>query len=86
VLQRKDHTKPDTHPVALGNYVIGLGNYVTVNPSQLGNYLIVHTDVPVVAAPADAAGAGLAATTCRCDARLRRSWAADGPAPGAAAC
>jgi hypothetical protein len=46
VLQREDHAKPDTHPVPHGNYVIGLGNYLTVNHSQLGNFLIAHTCRP----------------------------------------
>jgi hypothetical protein len=43
VLQREDHAKPDTHPVPRGNYVIGLGNYLTADRSRLGNFLIVHT-------------------------------------------
>ncbi|KDA41644.1 hypothetical protein CEDDRAFT_00849 [Frankia sp. CeD] len=42
MLQREDHPKPDTHPVPPGNYVIRLGNYVTVSPSRLRNYVIVH--------------------------------------------
>jgi hypothetical protein len=46
VLEQEDHTKPDTHPVPPGNYVIRLGNYVTVNPSQLGNSVIVHILAP----------------------------------------
>jgi len=27
----------------MGNYVIGLGNYVIATPSQLGNYKIADT-------------------------------------------
>jgi hypothetical protein len=27
----------------MGNYVIGVGNYVIVSPSELGNYKIVDT-------------------------------------------
>ena len=30
----------DTHAVPMGNYVIGVGNYVIVSPSELGNYMI----------------------------------------------
>jgi hypothetical protein len=30
----------DTHAVPMGNYVIAVGNYVIVNPSELGNYMI----------------------------------------------
>ena len=33
----------DTHAVPMGNYVIGVGNYVIVSPSQLGNYKIADT-------------------------------------------
>ena len=29
----------DTHAVPMGNYVIEVGNYVIVSPSQLGNYM-----------------------------------------------
>ena len=29
----------DTHVIPMGNYVIGVGNYVSVSPSDLGNYL-----------------------------------------------
>ena len=29
----------DTHVIPLGNYVIGVGNYVGVSPSDLGNYV-----------------------------------------------
>jgi hypothetical protein len=29
----------DTHAAPMGNYVIGVGNYVIANPSKLGNYL-----------------------------------------------
>ncbi len=43
MLGQEDHTKPDTHSVPLGNYMIGLGNYVSVNRSDLGNFLIAHT-------------------------------------------
>ena len=31
----------DTHAIPMGNYVIGVGNYVIVSPSELGNYKIV---------------------------------------------
>ncbi|CAI7979063.1 hypothetical protein FRAHR75_570013 [Frankia sp. Hr75.2] len=43
VLEREDHSKPDTHPVPTGNYVIEVGNYVTVSPSRLGNFVTVHS-------------------------------------------
>ena len=33
----------DTHAVPMGNYVIGVGNYVIATPSQLGNYLSADT-------------------------------------------
>jgi hypothetical protein len=33
----------DTHAVPMGNYVIGVGNYVIVSPSELGNYMIADT-------------------------------------------
>jgi hypothetical protein len=37
----EDHTRYATHVVPMGNYVIaGVGNYVIVNPSNLGNYVI----------------------------------------------
>jgi hypothetical protein len=29
----------------MGNYVIGVGNYVIVSPSQLGNYKIADTQL-----------------------------------------
>ena len=29
----------DTHPIPMGNYVIEVGNYVILNPSELGNYV-----------------------------------------------
>ena len=29
----------DTHPIPMGNYVSAVGNYVSVNPSDLGNYV-----------------------------------------------
>ena len=29
----------------MGNYVIAVGNYVIVSPSELGNYKIVDTQV-----------------------------------------
>lgn len=43
MLEREDQPKPDTHPVPTGNYVIRVGNYVTVSPSELGNFVTVHT-------------------------------------------
>jgi hypothetical protein len=33
----------DTHAVPMGNYAIGVGNYVIVSPSELGNYKIADT-------------------------------------------
>jgi hypothetical protein len=40
----EDHTREATHVVPMGNYVIaGVGNYVIVNPSNLGNYVIADT-------------------------------------------
>jgi hypothetical protein len=37
----EDHTRYTTHVIPMGNYVIaGVGNYVIVNPSNLGNYVI----------------------------------------------
>jgi hypothetical protein len=33
----------DTHAVPMGNYVIGVGNYVIATPSELGNYKIADT-------------------------------------------
>ena len=33
----------DTHALPMGNYVIGVGNYVIVSPSELGNYKIADT-------------------------------------------
>jgi hypothetical protein len=29
----------------MGNYVIGVGNYVIVSPSELGNYMIADSEV-----------------------------------------
>ena len=29
----------DTHVIPVGNYMIGVGNYVTATPSELGNYM-----------------------------------------------
>jgi len=41
----EDHTRYATHVVPMGNYVIaGVGNYVIVNPSNLGNYVIADSD------------------------------------------
>jgi len=40
----EDHTRYATHVVPMGNSVIvGVGNYVIVNPSNLGNYVIADT-------------------------------------------
>jgi len=40
----EDHTRYTTHVIPMGNYVIaGVGNYVIVNPSNLGNYVIADT-------------------------------------------
>jgi hypothetical protein len=33
----------DTHALPMGNYVIEVGNYVIVNPSDLGNYVSADT-------------------------------------------
>jgi hypothetical protein len=33
----------DTHAIPMGNYVIGVGNYVIVSPSELGNYVSADT-------------------------------------------
>ena len=35
----------DTHAVPMGNYVIGVGNYVIVNPSELGNCMIADNQL-----------------------------------------
>jgi hypothetical protein len=41
----EDHTRYTTHVIPMGNYVIaGVGNYVIVNPSNLGNYVIADTE------------------------------------------
>jgi hypothetical protein len=32
----------------MGNYVIGVGNYVIVSPSKLGNYMIADNRVRVI--------------------------------------
>ena len=29
----------DTHVIPMGNYVIGVGNYLSATPSELGNYV-----------------------------------------------
>ena len=29
----------DTHPIPMGNYVSEVGNYLSANPSDLGNYV-----------------------------------------------
>jgi hypothetical protein len=34
-----DQVHHDTHPIPMGNYVSEVGNYVSVNPSELGNYM-----------------------------------------------
>ena len=33
----------DTHAIPMGNYVIGVGNYVIATPSKLGNYVSADT-------------------------------------------
>ena len=33
----------DTHPIPMGNYVIEVGNYLSANPSDLGNYVSADT-------------------------------------------
>jgi hypothetical protein len=45
LLRVKDHTREATHVVPMGNYVIAkVGNYVIVNPSNLGNCVIADND------------------------------------------
>ena len=34
---------PDTHAIPMGNYVIGVGNYMIATPSEVGNYKIADT-------------------------------------------
>jgi hypothetical protein len=34
---------PDTLVIPMGNYVIRVGNYVSANPSELGNYMSADT-------------------------------------------
>ena len=41
----------DTHAVPMGNYVIGVGNYVIATPSELGNYMSADTKGPVAREP-----------------------------------
>ena len=36
----------DTHPIPMGNYVSAVGNYVSVNPSDLGNYVGADNEFP----------------------------------------
>jgi hypothetical protein len=36
----------DTHVIPMGNYVIEAGNYMIVNPSELGNYKIADSNQP----------------------------------------
>jgi hypothetical protein len=38
----------DTHAVPMGNYVIGVGNYVIATPSELGNYMSADNRCPRV--------------------------------------
>jgi len=33
----------DTHAIPMGNYVSAVGNYVSVSPSELGNYVSADT-------------------------------------------
>jgi len=35
----------DTHAVPMGNYVIGVGNYLIAIPSELGNYMLADTSL-----------------------------------------
>ena len=35
----------DTHPIPMGNYVIAVGNYLSANPSDLGNYVSADTEI-----------------------------------------
>jgi hypothetical protein len=39
LLLRDGQVHHDTHPIPMGNYVIAVGNYVSVSPSDLGNYV-----------------------------------------------
>jgi len=40
----------DTHAVPMGNYVIGVGNYVIATPSELGNYMSADISLRAAAA------------------------------------
>lgn len=40
LLHLDDQVHHDTHPVPMGNYVIAVGKYMIVSPSELGNYKI----------------------------------------------
>ena len=35
----------DTHAIPMGNYVSAAGNYVSVSPSELGNYVSADTQL-----------------------------------------
>ena len=43
MLLRDGQVHHDTHPIPMGNYVIAVGNYVSVSPSDLGNYVSADT-------------------------------------------
>src|SRR5580700_12008755 len=43
---------PDTHVIPMGNYVSGVGNYLSVSPSELGNYVSADIRSRCVAHPA----------------------------------
>jgi hypothetical protein len=44
LLLRDGQVHPDTHAIPMGNYVIRVGNYVSVSPSNLENYVSADTD------------------------------------------
>jgi hypothetical protein len=43
LLLRDGQVHPDTHAIPMGNYVIRVGNYVSVSPSNLENYVSADT-------------------------------------------
>jgi hypothetical protein len=47
----------DTHAIPMGNYVIGVGNYVIATPSKLGNYM--NADIQGKAQLRNSSGLGL---------------------------
>ena len=60
----------DTHVIPMGNYVIAVGNYVSVSPSELGNYVSADTCtcahvLRFTAAQADTSAMPNSAASCR---------------------